>query len=318
MHKVCIAPMMGRTDRHERFFLRRLSKFAFLYTEMVHANAVIRNSGLLNYDKSEHPLGVQLGGSDPIILAEAAQITEEYGYDEVNLNIGCPSIKVQEGNFGAVLMKDPLRVANCIHQIVNRVQIPVSIKCRIGIDNMDEDKDLSKFIRITHEEGCSVYIIHARKAWLKGLSPKENRNVPPLNYERVYRLKEEFPELEIILNGGITNVRNSLNHLNYVDGVMIGRLAYQDPFQISEVDKIFYGKEGSKKKRAKVFKELIPYLIKEKENGTKLHQITRHLMGLFKGINNAKQIRTSLISIAGHRKLESQLNYISKQLEKRC
>ncbi len=307
--------MMGRTDRHERYFLRKLSTKAYLYSEMIHANAVVRNSKLINFNSCEHPLGIQLGGSDPICLSDAAQEAEECGYDEINLNVGCPSKKVKEGKFGAVLMKNPNKVADCIKALIGSVDIPVSIKCRIGVDNMDTEKDLDNFIQITKEAGCSIYIIHARKALLKGLSPKENRNIPALNYERVYKLKEKFPDLEIILNGGLSEINKSITHLSYVDGIMMGRGIYQNPFQIKDVDQLFYSKRFFNKSRIEVFKELIPYLLEQVHAGIKIHLIMRHFLGLFKGTNQAKKLRTLLTSINSEKELEDQLISISHKLE---
>ena len=237
--RFCVAPMMDRTDRHERFFLRSLSKKAFLYTEMINVNALLYGDkkDILLFNECEHPLGIQLGGNDPIKLGDSAIISEASGYDEINLNIGCPSPKVQNGEFGAVLMKNPKLVAQCIKSIKDKVKIPVSVKCRIGVDDMNEDKDLSAFIKEVSDSGCKVFIVHARKAWLKGLSPKENRNIPPLNYQRVYRLKEEFPDLEIIINGGITSTHQIKDHLKKVDGVMLGRSVYHSPYLLSDIEK---------------------------------------------------------------------------------
>ena len=315
LRRFCVAPMMGRTDRHERYFLRKLSSRAFLYTEMVHANAVIRNSELLKYNPCENPLGIQLGGCDPISLSDAAQKAQEYGYDEINLNVGCPSKKVREGKFGAVLMKNPKKVADCVKALINSVEIPVSIKCRIGVDDMDSEKDLDNFIQITKDAGCSIYIIHARKALLQGLSPKENRNIPPLDYKRVYRLKEKFPELEIILNGGLSKIHNSVTHLGYVNGIMMGRGVYQDPFQIRDVDELFYDQRAFNKSRLEVFKELMPYLIEQGNKGIKINLIMRHFIGLFKGTSQAKKLRKLLTSIHSNKRIEDQLISITNKLE---
>ena len=263
IHRFCVAPMMDRTDRHERFFLRSLSKKAYLYTEMINANAVLfgDQNELLKFNECEHPLAIQLGGNDPIKLSEAATISESYGYDEINLNIGCPSNKVQSGNFGAILMNKPNLVAKCVKAIKNKVNIPVSVKCRIGVDDMDEEKDLNTFIKKVSDSGCKIFIVHARKAWLKGLSPRENRNIPPLNYDRVYKLKDEFPHLEIIINGGLENIEDSKNHLTKVDGVMMGRKAYENPFQLTKVDHLFYGMPFLSKTRKEVLLRMIPYII---------------------------------------------------------
>ena len=316
IHRFCVAPMMDRTDRHERFFLRSLSKKAYLYTEMINANAVLfgNQNELLKFNECEHPLAIQLGGNDPIKLSEAATISESYGYDEINLNVGCPSTKVQNGDFGAILMRNPNLVAKCVKAIKNNVNIPVSIKCRIGVDDMDEEKDLNTFIKKVSDSGCKVFIIHARKAWLKGLSPKENRNIPPLNYERVYKLKDEFPHLEIIINGGLENVEDSKNHLTKVDGVMIGRKAYENPFQLTKVDHLVYGMPFIPKTKEEVLLKMIPYIIQQHKAGVKINLISRHLIGLTKGTKFAKHIRSSLTNLSALRQPERKLIQIANQL----
>ena len=316
IHRFCVAPMMDRTDRHERFFLRSLSKKAYLYTEMINANAVLfgNQNELLKFNECEHPLAIQLGGNDPIKLSEAATISESYGYDEINLNVGCPSTKVQNGDFGAILMRNPNLVAKCVKAIKNNVNIPVSIKCRIGVDDMDEEKDLNTFIKKVSDSGCKVFIIHARKAWLKGLSPKENRNIPPLNYERVYKLKDEFPHLEIIINGGLENVEDSKNHLTKVDGVMMGRKAYENPFQLTKVDHLIYGMPFLPKTKEEVLLKMIPYIIQQHKAGVKINLISRHLIGLTKGTKFAKHIRSSLTNLSALRQPERKLIQIANQL----
>ena len=316
IHRFCVAPMMDRTDRHERFFLRSLSKKAYLYTEMINANAVLfgNQNELLKFNECEHPLAIQLGGNDPIKLSEAATISESYGYDEINLNVGCPSTKVQNGDFGAILMRNPNLVAKCVKAIKNNVNIPVSIKCRIGVDDMDEEKDLNTFIKKVSDSGCKVFIIHARKAWLKGLSPKENRNIPPLNYERVYKLKDEFPHLEIIINGGLENIEDSKNHLTKVDGVMMGRKAYENPFQLTKVDHLFYGMPFLSKTRKEVLLRMIPYIIQQHKAGIKINLISRHFMGLTKGTRFAKQIRANLTNLNALKEPEKKLTQIANQL----
>jgi len=312
----CVAPMMDRTDRHERFFLRCLSKKAYLYTEMINVNAVLfgNQNELLKFNECEHPLAIQLGGNDPIKLSEAATISESYGYDEINLNIGCPSTKVQNGDFGAILMKNPNLVAKCVKAIKNKVNIPVSVKCRIGVDDMDEKKDLNTFIKKVSDSGCEVFIVHARKAWLKGLSPKENRNIPPLNYERVYKLKDEFPHLEIIINGGLENIEDSKNHLTKVDGVMMGRKAYENPFQLTKVDHLFYGMPFLSKTRKEVLLKMIPYIIQQHRAGVKINLISRHFIGLTKGTRFAKKIRSSLTNLNALKEPEKKLIQIANQL----
>ena len=316
IHRFCVAPMMDRTDRHERFFLRSLSKKAYLYTEMINANAVLfgNQNELLKFNECEHPLAIQLGGNDPIKLSEAATISESYGYDEINLNVGCPSTKVQNGEFGAILMRNPNLVAKCVKAIKNNVNIPVSIKCRIGVDDMDEEKDLNTFIKKVSDSGCKIFIIHARKAWLKGLSPKENRNIPPLNYERVYKLKDEFPHLEIIINGGLENIEDSKNHLTKVDGVMMGRKAYENPFQLTKVDHLIYGMPFLPKTKEEVLLKMIPYIIHQHKAGVKINLISRHLIGLTKGTKFAKHIRSSLTNLSALRQPERKLIQIANQL----
>ena len=298
-HRFCIAPMMDRTDRHCRYFHRLLTKRSFLYTEMLHSNAILNGntSKLLEYDQEEHPLAIQLGGSDPVSLAEASVISEEFGYKEINLNIGCPSTKVQKGRFGAVLMKEPGLVSKCISAMKKSVSIPVTVKCRIGVDDMDEDAYLDKFIKEVSFSGCDTFIIHARKAWLSGLSPKDNREIPPLNYQRVYKLKETFPELNIIINGGIKTIRESIEHLNYVDGVMLGREAYNNPYILTEVDSSIFLENLNATSQGDILLKLLPYIQSEIEKGTKISHITKHLMGLFKGFNGAKNIRKYLVSL---------------------
>ena len=298
-HRFCIAPMMDRTDRHCRYFHRLLTKRSFLYTEMLHSNAILNGntSKLLEYDQEEHPLAIQLGGSDPVSLAEASVISEEFGYKEINLNIGCPRTKVQKGRFGAVLMKEPGLVSKCISAMKKSVNIPVTVKCRIGVDDMDEDTYLDKFIKEVSFAGCETFIIHARKAWLKGLSPKDNREIPPLNYQRVYKLKDAFPDLNFIINGGIKTIEESLDHLQYVDGVMLGREAYDNPYILTEVDSSIFLENLNATSQGDILLKLLPYIQSEIEKGTKISHITKHLMGLFKGFNGAKNIRKYLVSL---------------------
>ena len=315
IHKFCVAPMMDRTDRHERYFLRLLTKEAFLYTEMIHANAIVygNRKELLKYSPEEHPLGIQLGGSEADILTEASIYAEEYGYHEINLNIGCPSSRVKAGNFGAVLMKEPHLVANCVEKIQKHISIPVTVKCRIGVDDMKEE-DFFSFIDIVKDSGCSTFIIHARKALLKGLSPKENREIPPLNYDIVYELKQKFPSLEIILNGGIETLDDGLNNLQDLDGIMMGRSSYSDPFQLSKVDSLFFDKEDMNLTKKEVFLRFIPYLLKEMENGYKIQLITKHVMGFFRGNSLAKEIRKTLANIQNEKNIEKTLFNIANQL----
>jgi len=298
-HKFCVAPMMDRTDRHCRYFHRLLTKRSLLYTEMLHVNAILKGDTekLLNHHTDEHPLALQLGGSDPSALAEASSIAEKFGYSEVNFNAGCPSSKVQKGRFGAVLMKEPKLVAKCINQMKETTILPVTVKCRIGVDDMDQNMHLDNFINEVSSAGCNTFIIHARKAWLKGLSPKDNREIPPLNYERVYKLKNTFPDLNFIINGGIKSLHESSMHLQHVDGVMIGREAYENPLLLAEVDSVIFLDKKVSKSRSDILKSLIPYIGDEIERGTKISHITRHLMGLFRGFNGAKNMRKYLISL---------------------
>ena len=298
-HKFSVAPMMDRTDRHCRYFHRLLTKRSLLYTEMLHANAVLKGDTekLLNHHTDEHPLVLQLGGSDPSALSEASSISEKFGYSEVNLNVGCPSSKVQKGRFGAVLMKEPKLVAKCISQMKEATTLPVTVKCRIGVDDMDQNIHLDNFINEVSSAGCNTFIIHARKAWLKGLSPKDNREIPPLNYERVYKLKNTFPDLKFIINGGIKSLHESSIHLQHVDGVMIGREAYENPLLLAEVDSVIFSDKKVSTSRSDILKSLIPYIGDELERGTKISHKTRHLMGLFRGFDGAKNMRKYLISL---------------------
>ena len=298
-HRFSVAPMMDRTDRHERYFLRTITSETLLYTEMIHANAVLYGdrSSLLNYHQREHPLAVQLGGSDPEILAEAAKICENFGFIEINLNVGCPSDRVQKGRFGAILMKEPDLVAQCIGKMIENTNIPITVKCRIGVDDMNEDSGLDNFINHVKDAGCGTFIVHARKAWLKGLSPKENREIPPINYPRVYKLKEKFKDIKVVINGEIASIKESLDHLDKVDGVMMGREAYDNPYLLKDVDHLIYNKQNKVKNRQEILMEYLPYLEFQYKHGIKLAHATKHLMGLFKGLNGAKKIRNFLTQI---------------------
>ena len=314
-HRFCVAPMMDRTDRHCRYFHRLLTKRSFLYTEMLHSNAILNGdvNKLLEFRAEEHPLAIQLGGSDPGSLAEASVVSEEFGFREINLNIGCPSSKVQKGRFGAVLMREPELVSKCIYAMKKSVSIPVTVKCRIGVDDMDEDAYLDKFIKEVSFSGCETFIIHARKAWLSGLSPKDNREIPPLNYQRVYKLKETFPELNIIINGGIKTIKESIEHLNYVDGVMLGREAYDNPFILTEVDSEIFSDAMHPIRRTDILYKLLPYIQSEIDKGTKISHITKHLMGLFKGFDGAKNIRKYLVSLSNEvQPVDNYENFLSE------
>ena len=295
-HKFSVAPMMAWTDRHCRFFLRLISSHARLYTEMITADAVRHGdkARLLAHDEAEHPVALQLGGSDPQKLAEAAKIGEAHGFDEINLNIGCPSDRVQTGRFGACLMAEPELVAQCVDAMRGAVTIPVTVKCRIGIDDQDGEADLDRFIETVAGAGCTTFVIHARKAWLQGLDPKQNRTVPPLDYDRVYRLRQARPELEIILNGGIEGLDACARHLEHADGVMLGRAAYQDPYVLADVDRRFFGADEPVPGRLEILERFEPYVAAELAEGEKLHRMTKHVLGLFKGEPNARTFRRIL------------------------
>ena len=314
-HRFCVAPMMDRTDRHCRYFHRLLTKRSLLYTEMLHSNAILNGdvNKLLEFKTVVHPLAIQLGGSDPSSLAEASIISEEFGFREVNLNVGCPSNKVQKGRFGAVLMREPKLVSRCIDAMKKSVNIPITVKCRIGVDDMDENVYLDKFIKEVSSSGCETFIIHARKAWLSGLSPKDNREIPPLNYQRVYKLKETFPELDIIINGGIKTIRESSKHLEYVDGVMLGREAYDNPIILTEVDSEIFSEAMNPIRRSDILYRLLPYIKSEIDRGTKIFHITKHLMGLFKGFDGAKNIRKYLASLSNEvHPVDNYKNFLSE------
>jgi tRNA-dihydrouridine synthase A len=288
--------MMDWTDRHCRFFHRLLTRRAILYTEMVTAEAVLhgKRNRLLGFSAQEHPVALQLGGSDPAKLAEAAAIGEGFGYDEINLNVGCPSDRVQEGRFGACLMAEPELVAACVAAMRQRVRVPVTVKCRIGIDDQDSEAALERFVTTVAGAGCATFIVHARKAWLQGLSPKENREVPPLDYARVYRLKAAHPHLGIVLNGGIASIVAAEGHLATVDGVALGRAAYQEPYLLSEVDRALFGETGPGLSRKDVLEQLVPYVERHLRTGGRLNNITRHILGLYHGRQRARAFRRHL------------------------
>jgi tRNA-dihydrouridine synthase A len=295
-HKFCVAPMMDWTDRHCRYFHRLLSARALLYTEMVTAEAILHGDRerLLGFSREEHPVALQLGGSDPARLAEAAAIGADYGYDEINLNVGCPSDRVQEGRFGACLMAEPELVARCVAAMRARVAVPVTVKCRIGIDDQDSEAGLERFVSAVAGAGCRTFIVHARKAWLKGLSPKENREVPPLDYGRVYRLKAAHPELEIVVNGGVSSLDEAAAHLARVDGVALGRAAYQSPYLLAEVDRRLFGNAGALPARPAVIEALLPYAERHIGAGGRLNNIARHILGLYHGQPRARAFRRHL------------------------
>lgn len=285
--------MMDWTDRHDRFFLRLISRRALLYTEMVTTGAVLHGDRerLLGFDASEHPVAVQLGGSEPADLAEAARIAADFGYDEVNLNVGCPSDRVQSGRFGACLMREPGLVARCVEAMREAVSVPVTVKCRIGVDEQEPEEALPAMARAVREAGCETLIVHARKAWLEGLSPKENRDIPPLDYPLVYRLKQAMPEMEIHINGGVATLDETEAHLTHVDGAMLGRAAYQNPYLLADVDARFYGDPRLIPSRHEVLEAFLPYVERELAAGTHLHAMTRHILGLFQGCPGARAFR---------------------------
>tara|TARA_B100000609_G_scaffold199629_1_gene205191 strand:- start:6354 stop:7418 length:1065 start_codon:yes stop_codon:yes gene_type:complete len=296
-YPVSIAPMMDWTDRHYRYMMRLITKKTLLYTEMIAAEAIIRGDKqmLLDFQPIEHPIAVQLGGSDPDVLAKAAVICEDWGYDEIDLNVGCPSSRVQEGRFGACLMAQPDLVAECVEAMRSRVKIPVTVKHRIGIDSLDKYEDLLNFVERVAPTECDRFTVHARIAILGGLNPKQNRTIPPLRYEDVYALKEQFPELCIEINGGIKTYDQMQGHLDRVDAVMLGRAAYEDPFMFAKVDELFFGEGENKVTRRDVVEAMVPYI--ERDNADKqlpIIRITRHMLGLFRGQRGARYWRRSL------------------------
>jgi tRNA-dihydrouridine synthase A len=292
-HRFCIAPMMEWTDRHCRMFHRLLSRHARLYTEMVTAAAVLhgKRERLLGFDPCEHPVALQLGGADPAQLARAAAIGAAWGYDEINLNVGCPSDRVQEGRFGACLMAEPALVARCVGAMRAAVEVPVTVKCRLGIDDQDGERDLDQFVDTVAAAGCTTFILHARKAWLHGLSPKENRDIPPLDHERVRRLKQRRPDLEFVLNGGLGSLEEAQRHLASLDGVMLGRAAYQQPYLLSEVDACVFGDASPTPTRRDVIERLLPYVEAELAGGARLQHIARHVLGLYHGAAGGRVFR---------------------------
>jgi len=295
-HRFSVAPMMDWTDRHCRVFHRLLSRHARLYTEMLTTPAIIHGdrARLLGFDPSERPVALQLGGSDPRELAEAARIGEGFGYDEINLNVGCPSDRVKDGRFGACLMAEPELVAACVEAMKRAVTIPVTVKCRIGIDDQDPEVSLDRLARAVVAAGSDALIVHARKAWLTGLSPKENRDIPPLDYDRVYRLKLAMPQVPIIINGGVADIAEAKAHLAHVDGVMLGRAAYQEPWRLLPVDAEIFGEAPRFATMEKVFQAMAPYIERELARGTRLHAITRHFVGAYHAVPGARAFRRHL------------------------
>jgi tRNA-dihydrouridine synthase A len=288
--------MMDWTDRHCRVFHRLMTRRARLYTEMLTSGAILHGDRrrLLAFDESEHPVALQLGGSDSHDLAASAKIGEDFGYDEINLNVGCPSDRVKEGRFGACLMAEPELVAACVAAMKQAVAVPVTVKCRIGIDDQDPESALDTLARAVVAAGADALIVHARKAWLSGLSPKENREIPPLDYDRVYRLKAAMPDVPVIINGGIGSIAEAKQHLAHVDGVMLGRAAYQEPWRLLDVDAEIFGAPAGPRSMKDVFAAMMPYIARELASGTRLHAIARHFVGAFHGVPGARAFRRHL------------------------
>jgi tRNA-dihydrouridine synthase A len=294
--KLSVAPMMDWTDRHCRVFHRLMTRRARLYTEMLTTGAILHGDRrrLLGFHASEHPVALQLGGSDPRDLATSAKIGEDFGYDEINLNVGCPSDRVKDGRFGACLMAEPALVAACVEAMKRSVAIPVTVKCRIGIDEQDPEVALDALARAVVAAGADALIVHARKAWLNGLSPKENRDIPPLDYDRVYRLKASLPDVPVVINGGIASLAEAKRHLGVVDGVMLGRAAYQEPWRLLTADPELFGEETPHATMRHVFEAMMPYIERELAQGVRLHSITRHFVGAFHGVPGARAFRRHL------------------------
>ena len=300
---ISVAPMMGYTDRHARFLYRLISADAVLYTEMVTSKALLHGNcaSLLRFNSEEHPVVLQVGGSDPDEMVNAANLAQEAGYDEVNINVGCPSDRVQSGAFGACLMKRPEIVAECVRQMNKSVDLPVTVKVRTGVDDVDSYDQLKDFIRNVSEAGCSTFVVHARKAWLKGLSPKQNRDIPPLDYDRVYQLKQDFPKLQIIINGGITSVEQVMRHLQYVDGVMLGREITRNPWLLADLQHLIIQNGSELPQRSDVQKIYALYIKQELQSGTSMHALVKPLFGLYCGQQGAKSWRRMLADVAQKR-----------------
>ncbi|MBA4033774.1 MAG: tRNA dihydrouridine(20/20a) synthase DusA [Bradyrhizobium sp.] len=295
-YRFSVAPMMDWTDRHCRVFHRLMTRRGRLYTEMLTTGAIIHGdrTRLLGFDPSEHPVALQLGGSDAHDLATAAKIGEDFGYDEINLNVGCPSDRVKDGRFGACLMAEPALVADGVAAMKRAVRIPVTVKCRIGIDDQDPEVALDVLARAVIAAGADALIVHARKAWLNGLSPKENRDIPPLDYGRVYRLKAALPGVPVIINGGIGSLAEAKRHLDHVDGVMLGRAAYHEPWRLLDVDQQIFGEPAPHATIKDVFTAMLPYIEDQLAQGTRLHSMTRHFVGAFHGVPGARAFRRHL------------------------
>ena len=312
----CVAPMMQYTDMHDRYLLRLISKRIFLYTEMIATGSLIFGKcfSQLEFNSEEHPVGVQLGGSNISDLVECSKKCEQFGYDEINLNVGCPSDRVQKGKFGACLMLEPDLVSECLAAMINSVSIPISIKCRLGVDDHEEYEFLYNFVSIVKQSGVKIFIIHARNGILKGLSPRQNRNIPPLKYDYVYRLKKDFPDLEIIINGGIRNLNDSQMHLKKVDGVMIGRAAYDNPFMLKDIEPRFYNVDSSANSKKEVLNQYLEYVERQIYNGHNLSRMMRHLFGLSRGDKYAKSFRLKILEIIKENNLKNHKNELEKLL----
>ncbi|MGB5562207.1 MAG: tRNA dihydrouridine(20/20a) synthase DusA [Sedimenticolaceae bacterium] len=294
--RLCIAPMLDWTDRYCRYFLRRISRHILLYTEMITTGALLHRdpARFLDFHPEEHPIALQLGGSEPTALADCTRLADEWRYDEVNLNVGCPSDRVQSGRFGACLMAEPALVADCVAAMSEAAPLPVTVKHRIGIDDMDSYEQLTRFVAAVSPAGCSTFIVHARKAWLQGLSPKQNREIPPLKYEVVHRLKKDFPQLEFVINGGFKNLAQVEHQLEHVDGVMIGREAYQNPWVLADADRRLFGEAADVRTRRQIVEEMLPFIEEQYALGVPVHRITRHMLGLFQGQPGARAWRRHL------------------------
>ena len=298
-HKLSVAPMLDWTDRHCRYFYRLMSQHTVLYTEMVTTGAILHGKGdYLAYNDAEHPLVLQLGGSDVEAMTECAKIAEQYGYDEVNINVGCPSDRVQNGRFGACLMAEPKLVAECVSEMQSATNIPVTVKSRIGIDDLDSYEFLHTFIEQVSQAECKHFIVHARKAWLTGLSPKQNRDVPPLDYERVYQIKQDFEHLEISINGGIKTFEEANQHLKQIDGVMIGREIYNSPYMLSMADQVIYQHDKAQLSREEIIESMVPYINSHVAEGGRAWHVLRHMLGLCNGLAGARKFRQHLSQCA--------------------
>jgi len=323
-HRLSVAPMMDWTDRHCRFFLRQVSRRVRLYTEMVTTGAVLHGDRerILGFSEAEQPVALQLGGSDPEAMARAAAIGADWGYAEINMNVGCPSDRVQSGRFGACLMAEPAMVAACVAAMRAACDVPVTVKSRIGIDDRDSYEELVAFIGTIAEAGCDTFIVHARKAWLSGLSPKENREIPPLRYDVVHRLKRDFPHLTIAINGGITSLDAAEAQLAHLDGVMIGREAYQNPWMLAEADRRIFGEDGPVRSRRDVVDGFLPYVETMRSRGVPLGSMTRHILGLYQAVPGARAFRRHLAENAhrqgaGPEVLRAAVDLVETAIEQR-